>query len=70
MSQNIYNFASAAAIFSMAASLFSLKKEYELFRKDVIKIMTGLGILVKNDSQGMTIHIEERRKDNGSVTHH
>ena len=54
----------------MATALFSLKNEYELFRKDVIKIMTGLGILVKNDSQGMTIHVEERRKDNGSVTHH
>ena len=65
MNQSIYNLASAAAIFSMAAALFALKKEYELFRRDVIRILTGLGILVKNDSQGMTIHVEERKTSQG-----
>ena len=36
------------------------RKEYELFRKDVIRILGALGIMVVNGSQGMTVKIEER----------
>jgi len=61
MDQTLYNYISMAAVFSMAAALFCLKKEYELFRKDVIKILGALGIMVKNDAEGFTVHVTERK---------
>ena len=48
MNQQLFNIAATLAMFSMAVALFSLKKEYEGFRRDVVKIVGGLGILVKN----------------------
>ena len=57
-----YFYINTAAIFSLAFALFCLKKEYECFRNDVIKLLGGLSILVKNNSQGMTIHVSEKSK--------
>lgn len=62
MNQQLFNIAATLAMFSMAVALFSLKKEYEGFRRDVVKIVGGLGILVKNNSQGMTITVTESQK--------
>ena len=61
MNQQLFNIAATLAMFSMAVALFSLKKEYEGFRRDVVKIVGGLGILVKNNSQGMTLKVKKRR---------
>ncbi len=63
MSQQIFNLAATLGMFSMAAAMFSLKKEYEGFRRDTVRIIGGLGILAKNNAQGMSITVTESQKD-------
>ena len=43
--------------------MFSLKKEYEEFRRDIVKIVGGLGILVKNNARGMSITVAESQRN-------
>ena len=63
MSQQIFNLAATLGMFSMAVAMFSLKKEYEEFRRDIVKIVGGLGILVKNNARGMSITVAESQRN-------
>ena len=63
MGQQVFNLAAILGMFSMAAAMFSLKKEYEGFRRDTVRIIGGLGILVKNNAKGMSIIVAESQKD-------
>ena len=63
MSQQIFNLAATLGMFSIAAAMFSLKKEYEEFRRDIVKIVGGLGILVKNNARGMSITVAESQRN-------
>ncbi|MBQ6148549.1 MAG: hypothetical protein IJI83_03270 [Oscillospiraceae bacterium] len=58
--REFYDVASLLAMISMAVALFSLKRDYECFRKDIVRIVGGLGIVCKNSAEGTTIHITER----------
>ena len=60
MSQETYNLLSLLTIAALSIAVFSLRYEYGRFRKDVIRILGALGIMVINGSQGMTVKVEER----------
>ena len=65
IAQQVYSIALIGSIMSLTLAVLSLKREYEMFRKDIVKVIAGLGIMVKNGSKGMTIHIcktEERKE--------
>ena len=60
MNQETYNLFLLLTIAVLSIAVFSLRYEYERFRKDVIRILGALGIMVVNGSQGMTVKVEER----------
>lgn len=60
MNQETYNLFLLLTIAALSIAVFSLRYEYERFRKDVIRILGALGIMVVNGSQGMTVKVEER----------
>lgn len=60
MNQETYNLFLLLTIAALSIAVFSLRYEYEHFRKDVIRILGALGIMVVNGSQGMTVKVEER----------
>ena len=60
MNQETYNLFLLLTIAALSIAVFSLRHEYERFRKDVIRILGALGIMVVNGSQGMTVKVEER----------
>ena len=65
MSQQIFNLAATLGMFSMAAAMFSLKKEYEEFRRDIVKIVGGLGILVKKQCPWHVNHSHRKSEKSG-----
>ncbi len=63
MYQETYNLFLLLTIAALSIAVFSLRYEYERFRKDVIRILGSLGIMVVNGSQGMTVKVEERTRN-------
>ena len=60
MNQETYNLFLLLTIAALSIAVFSLRQEYERFRKDVVRILGALGIMVVNGSQGMIVKVEER----------
>ena len=60
MNQETYNLFLLLTIAALSIAVFSLRHEYERFRKEVTRILGALGIMVVNGSQGMTVKVEER----------
>ena len=62
MSQNIYNVVSILAIFSLAFAVFQLKHEVDIFRIQMAKIITSMGILIKTTADGTSLEVNDKVK--------
>ena len=62
MSQNIYNVVSILAIFSLAFAVFQLKHEVDIFRIQMAKIITSMGILIKTTADGTSLEVNDKSK--------
>ena len=62
MSQEIYNVVSILAIFSLAFAVFQLKHEVDIFRIQMAKIITSMGILIKTTADGTSLEVNDKVK--------
>ena len=62
MSQNIYNVVSILAIFSLAFAVFQLKHEVDIFRIQMAKVITSMGILIKTTADGTSLEVNDKVK--------
>jgi len=65
VNQEMYNLFSLLTITALSVVVFMLRYEYHRFRQDVTRILGALGVMVVNNSQGMTVRVEERKNDEG-----
>ena len=62
MSQNLYNIVSILAIFSLTFAVFQLKHEVDIFRIQMAKIITSMGILIKTTADGTSLEVNDKVK--------
>jgi hypothetical protein len=62
VSQEIYNVVSILAIFSLAIAVFQLKHEVDIFRIQMAKIITSMGILIKTTADGTSLEVNDKVK--------